>query len=143
MVNCAKLTFVLQTCCWWKKVDSLGYNWAVPSARDPEAIYRVFGRKLREIRVSKRIPQQELATLSGLTRASVANIESGRQRVLLHQAVQFAEALKVDLAEIVPGNSEINADRDSASSEGEYLRVLRENLALELRKARRSRARAR
>jgi transcriptional regulator with XRE-family HTH domain len=121
----------------------MGYNWAVPSARDPEAIYRVFGRKLREVRVGKRIPQQELATLSGLTRASITNIESGRQRVLLHQAVQFAEALGVDLAEIVPQDSEINSGRESASSEEEYLRVLRENLVAELHKARRSRSRTR
>jgi len=124
-------------------LDSMGYNWAVPSARDPEAIYRVFGRKLREVRVGKRIPQQELATLSGLTRASITNIESGRQRVLLHQAVQFAEALGVDLAEIVPQDSEINSGRESASSEEEYLRVLRENLVAELHKARRSRSRTR
>lgn len=115
----------------------------MPSARDPEAIYRVFGQKLRELRVRKQIPQQELATLSGLTRASIANIESGRQRVLLHQVVEFAAALKVDLAEIVPQNSEINVGRESASSENEYLRVLRENLVAELPKARRSRARAR
>jgi len=121
----------------------MGYNWAVPSARDPEAIYRVFGRKLREVRLSKRIPQQELATLSGLTRASVTNIESGRQRVLLHQAVQFAEALGVDLAEIVPQSSEISAGRESASSEDDYLRVLRESLAAEFHKTRKSRNRAR
>lgn len=114
----------------------------MPSARDTEAIYRVFGRKLREVRVSKRVPQEELATLSGLTRASIANIESGRQRVLLHQVVQFAETLGVDLATIVPLNSKVEAGRETASSEEEYLRAVRESLKAEIGKLTRSKARA-
>ncbi len=114
----------------------------MPSARNPEAIYRVFGQKLRELRLRKQIPQQELATLSGLTRASVANIESGRQRVLLHQAVEFAEALGVSLAEIVPLTSEISAGRESANSKLEYLRALRESLFAEHRKTKKPRTRA-
>jgi transcriptional regulator with XRE-family HTH domain len=96
----------METSFLWKTVDNLGYNCDVPSARDPEAIYRLFGRRLRELRESRHLPQQELATLSGLTRASIANIESGRQRVLLHQILQFAEALRVDLDALVPRISE-------------------------------------
>lgn len=83
------------------------YNKAVPSARDPEALYRVFGRRLREIREKKELPQQELATFSGLTRSSIANIESGKQRVLLHQVLQFAEALHVTVGELVPSTGEM------------------------------------
>ena len=37
--------------------------------------------------------QSELAALVGLSRASVANIEAGRQSVLLHHACYFATAL--------------------------------------------------
>ena len=74
----------------------------MPSARDPEAIYRVFGRRLRELRDQQGIAQEELATLSGLTRSSIANIENGKQRVLLHQLLQFAEALHVDLHVLIP-----------------------------------------
>ena len=79
----------------------------MPSARDPEAIYRVFGRKLREVRERKAVPQQELATLASLTRSSIANIESGKQRVLLHQIVQFAEALGVSIMELVPSRTQV------------------------------------
>jgi transcriptional regulator with XRE-family HTH domain len=74
----------------------------VPSARDPEAIYRIFGRRLRELRDGRGIAQEELATLSGLTRSSIANIENGKQRVLLHQLVQFAEALHTNVGELIP-----------------------------------------
>jgi transcriptional regulator with XRE-family HTH domain len=79
----------------------------VPSARDPEALYRVFGRRLRELRELKHVPQQELATLSGLNRSSIANIESGKQRVLLHQVLQFAEALHVTVGELVPSPTDL------------------------------------
>ena len=83
------------------------YNRLVPSARDPEAIYQVFGRRLRELREKNHVPQQELATLSGLNRSSIANIESGKQRVLLHQVLQFAEALHVTLGELVPSTVDL------------------------------------
>lgn len=77
----------------------------MPSARDPEAVYRAFGRKLREIRQRKRVPQQELATFSGLTRSSIANIESGKQRVLLHQVLLFAWALDATVDELMPSSA--------------------------------------
>lgn len=74
----------------------------MPSARDPEAIYRMFGRRLRELRDERGIAQEELATFSGLTRSSIANIENGKQRVLLHQLVLFAEALHTNVGALIP-----------------------------------------
>ena len=53
------------------------------------------------------MPQEELAALSGLTRASIANIESVKQRVLLHQLLQFAWALRVEVADLVPRAEEL------------------------------------
>jgi transcriptional regulator with XRE-family HTH domain len=41
-----------------------------------------------------------------VTRASVANIEGGKQRVLAHTLPQLAEALHVQMSEIVPTASE-------------------------------------
>jgi transcriptional regulator with XRE-family HTH domain len=57
---------------------------------------------LHDIRENKNIPQEELAAFSGLTRSSIANIEKGKQRVLLHQLVFFARRLEVGLAELLP-----------------------------------------
>jgi transcriptional regulator with XRE-family HTH domain len=91
----------------WSTIDDVGYNSRVPSAKSPESIYYVFGRRLRELREKQGMPRQELGILSGLTRASIANIESGRQRVFLHQILQFAEALNIDLVSLVPRNSEV------------------------------------
>ena len=98
---------------------------SVPSAREPEAIYRVFGRKLRELRDKKGIPQEELATLSGLTRSSIANIENGKQRVMLHHLVRFAEALRVDVGSLVPALKIVEAEaQDKKSAYLEQIRRL-------------------
>ena len=100
----------------------------MPSARDPESIYGVFGRRLRGLREERRVPQEELAVLSGLTRASIANIESGRQRVLLHQLLQFAQALEVTVADLVPKVAELSKpdNADKRESMEQYLQRLRE-----------------
>lgn len=110
-----------------EKLDSMSYNLCVPSARTPESIYGIFGRRLRELREQRGLPQQELAILSGLTRASVANIESGRQRVLLHQMLKFSQALRVDLNTLVPQVSDILEPEGSGTSASmhEYLQRLR------------------
>ena len=105
----------------------------MPSARDPEAIYRVFGRRLRELRDRRNLPQEELATLSGLTRSSIANIENGKQRVLLHQLVQFAEALQVDLGALIPTADTAPlkmADEEARDSKTAYLEKLRSFLVV-------------
>lgn len=75
-------------------------------------IYRVVGRRFREIRTSKGITQADVATETGLTRQSVANIELGRQRFMLHTFFDVARALGVSPAELLPsdGGIEMSAD---------------------------------
>ena len=46
--------------------------------------------------------QQELADRVKLSRGSVANIETGRQQLLLHQYVDFMRVLKLDAREMLP-----------------------------------------
>jgi DNA-binding XRE family transcriptional regulator len=49
------------------------------------------------------LTQNALATRLGISRASVANIEAGRQRIALHQAIDFAAALDVSsVTELLP-----------------------------------------
>jgi DNA-binding XRE family transcriptional regulator len=50
-----------------------------------------------------RLKQVEVAKQIGLTRASLANIEKGRQKTMLHQINKIAEALRTDLIlDLVP-----------------------------------------
>ncbi len=47
--------------------------------------------------------QKTLADEIGMSRASVANIEAGRQRIVLHQAIEIAQALDLpSVAELLP-----------------------------------------
>jgi transcriptional regulator with XRE-family HTH domain len=59
-------------------------------------IYRALGRAVARRRKELALTQADVARQIGLTRASLANIESGRQKVLLHQVYRLAGALRLD-----------------------------------------------
>ena len=59
------------------------------------AIYKAFGRLVAARRQALDFTQVELAARSGLSRASIASIESGRQSVLLHHVYALAVALEL------------------------------------------------
>ena len=66
-------------------------------------IYRIVGAAVAARRKKLRLKQAEVAEQIGLTRASLANIESGRQKIMLHQIYKLATALKFDsIIDLVP-----------------------------------------
>jgi transcriptional regulator with XRE-family HTH domain len=66
--------------------------------------YREFGDLLRKERKG-RFSQSELADRVGLSRASIANIERGNQRVPLHMLRVFARELGVEPQALLPSGS--------------------------------------
>ncbi len=58
-----------------------------------EAVHRQVGAKIESIRTMLGLTQAELATRWGQTRASLANVETGRQRLLLQHVEELAKAL--------------------------------------------------
>jgi transcriptional regulator with XRE-family HTH domain len=68
-----------------------------------EPVYRLFGAKVETIRNTLGWTQQELANKTGLTRGSIANIETGRQRVLLNEVAVFAQAFMTTPKQILRG----------------------------------------
>ncbi len=60
-------------------------------SNDPR--YIAFGEAMALRRDKLKMTQAELASRVGLSRASIANIERGRQSVLLHHACDIAAAL--------------------------------------------------
>lgn len=57
-----------------------------------EPIYLAIGAKLVMMRDAIGITQGDLAKRTGLSRPAIANIELGRQRMLLHDLAKFADA---------------------------------------------------
>jgi transcriptional regulator with XRE-family HTH domain len=76
-------------------------------------IYEAFGSQVRERRTAMRLTQLELAARIKLTRGSVANIEAGRQSVLLHQFLDIAAALSVEPARLLPVREEVPMNREN------------------------------
>jgi transcriptional regulator with XRE-family HTH domain len=80
-------------------------------ALDQTLLYRLLGEKVRaaRLRAAPPLSQDKLAKRLGVSRASVVNIEAGRQRPPLHVLWQIAEALNTELALLIPRQSEYQA----------------------------------
>lgn len=66
---------------------------------DTAQFYSLIGKRVFDAREAMGFTQKKLGDKVGLSRASIANIEAGRQRILLHQAIDLAEALQISAAE--------------------------------------------
>ena len=87
-----------------------------------EPIYDEFGRQVRRRRTALGWSQARLgeALRPSLTRASIANIEAGQQRVLLHTALDLSAALEVRLDELLAQGQRATAkgpDPDALAAE--------------------------
>jgi len=72
---------------------------SISSASDQEdELYRILGARIKLIRVQRGLSQNQLAAAVGLSRASMSNVENGRQRLLAHNLVAIGQALAVDPA---------------------------------------------
>lgn len=79
-------------------------NSAVASSIEP--IYKTIGMRIARLRESRHLTQEELGKKlalppRGLTRAAISNIESGRQRLLVHTLLAIARALQVEPQELL------------------------------------------
>jgi transcriptional regulator with XRE-family HTH domain len=69
---------------------------------DYSRFYAELGRQIQVKRDKAGLTQQALASLVGLSRASIANVERGKQRLMLDTYLDLAAALKVAPAELLP-----------------------------------------
>jgi len=77
-----------------------------------EEFYRQFGKRLHDRRSALGLTQEQLGRRlqPTLTRASVANIEAGKQRVLAHTFVALAAALETTVNELASTPAMEDAD---------------------------------
>jgi DNA-binding XRE family transcriptional regulator len=78
---------------------------------DVEELYGAIGRKIRAARErsTPRLSQDKLAKRLGISRASIVNIEAGRQRAPLHLLWKMAQTLKTELTMLIPQRAELLA----------------------------------
>jgi transcriptional regulator with XRE-family HTH domain len=74
-----------------------------------EPFYKELGRSIQAFRVKAGLSQEKLgASLRPrVTRASIANIEGGKQRILTHTLVQLSAALDVDISLLIPKDEDL------------------------------------
>ena len=87
-----------------------------------EPFYVELGRRIQQIRAELGMTQEALGQLlhPPVTRASIANLEIGKQRVLAHTLVQIAKALEVSLQDLVSDiGSEQTGDWNNKAMEEE------------------------
>jgi transcriptional regulator with XRE-family HTH domain len=72
--------------------------------READLFYVTLGQRIRERRERASLTQAQLGgqLVPPVTRASIANVEAGKQRLLAHSLVQVAQLLHAPLEELVP-----------------------------------------
>lgn len=89
---------------------------------DDMEIYRQLGRNIARLRNERGSTQAEIAAQIGLTRASLANIETGRQKVLMHHVFRLANALDcASIIELVPASFDFSDDVQPITTHGSPL----------------------
>lgn len=76
-----------------------------------EPIYGTLGKAIARLRARCGMTQQNLADAVGVSRASVANIERGEQRVYLDQALAFVDAFSLSSIDELLAAASVERDR--------------------------------
>lgn len=76
---------------------------------DEEALYRAVGERIRAARERQptRLSQAALAEKLDISRASIVNIEAGRQHAPLHLLWKIARQLDVELLTLIPSTADL------------------------------------
>lgn len=64
-------------------------------------ITQLFGKRVRHFRKAKKLSQEQLAELSDLHRTYIGSIERGERNITLVNAQKIADALSVQLSDLV------------------------------------------
>ena len=101
-------------------------------------VYSQLGGAIKRRRETLGLTQAAVAPRVGLTRASLANIETGRQKVLLHHVYLLADALDLkSILDLVPAAIEptvegepmkLNTNKVTTTQKAQVASVLRQAL---------------
>ncbi len=69
---------------------------------EQKSLYITIGLKIKEFRQNRGLNQEKFAKLLNLTRASIVNIEQGRQRLSIHLLYDICKIVNVTIKDILP-----------------------------------------
>lgn len=69
---------------------------------DQENFYKSLGQRIREARQKNKFTQDDFANRLDLSRASIVNIEKGRQHPPIHSLWNIAKLLNLEIADLLP-----------------------------------------
>ncbi len=73
---------------------------------DEKLVYVRIGERIKELR-DKTFSQEELAKAIDVSRASIANYESGKQSIYISDLYKIADVLKVDISTLLPSTEQV------------------------------------
>jgi transcriptional regulator with XRE-family HTH domain len=94
--------------------------------------YAEFGRAVATRRNALDLTQSQLALRLGMSRASLANIERGEQRVYLHQGVQLAQELGETIGQLSPASQVRMFNMANVSHSGDKINRLEQRAIKQL-----------
>jgi len=68
---------------------------------DKEELQRAIGKRIKELRESKNIAQQDLAAACNFEKSNMARLEAGNTNATIYTLKIIAKNLKVELADLV------------------------------------------
>lgn len=79
---------------------------------DSERLRKIVGERIKNRRNKLGMKQKQLAARMGVSRATLANIETGRQNMLLHHLYRYAEELDLDVRDLLPDPADFQGPED-------------------------------
>lgn len=79
---------------------------------EKERFYRSIGNNIKEARLEANLKQEAFANFLGLSRASIVNIEKGRQHPPIHLLWEMARILNTTLIALLPKINPADSEHD-------------------------------
>lgn len=80
---------------------------------EPQQLYRLAGRQIQKARAGRGLNQAQLAARIGIGRTALTNIETGKQRILLHLLYRIAEELELHPSKLLPPPEEADSSAEA------------------------------
>lgn len=96
---------------------------------DADALYGAIGERIRKTRegLPIRLSQAALAKKLNISRASIVNIEAGRQHAPLHLLWKLAKEIDVELTSLIPTRADLASIPANVELSDEMLKELRKH----------------